>query len=74
VQVGRIDPDQLLFATHPVQLEPDEATHEVVHEMDQLHSAAELLRGHPDYAAPGKATEVIRGLLDRSPGLHVLGS
>ena len=74
VQVGRIDPDQLLFATHPVQLEPDEATHEVVHEMDQLHSAAELLRGHPDYAAPGKATEVIRGLLARSPRLHVLAS
>jgi RNA polymerase sigma factor (sigma-70 family) len=74
VRVGRVDPDELLFATHPVRLEPDEATHEVVHEMDQLHSAAELLRGHPDYAAPGQATEVIRGLLDRSPRLHVLAS
>ena len=42
--------------------------------MDQLHSAADLLRGHPDYAAPGKATEVIRGMLDRSPRLRVLAS
>jgi hypothetical protein len=42
--------------------------------MDQLHSAADLLRGHPDYAVPGKATEVIRGLLDGSPRLRVLAS
>jgi hypothetical protein len=49
-------------------------TREVVREMDQLHSAADLLRGHPDYAAPGKVTEVIREMLDRPPRLHVLAS
>ena len=74
VQVGRVDPDHLLFATHPVRLEPDATTRDVVREMEQLHSAADLLRGHPDYAAPGKATEVIRGLLDPSPRLRVLAS
>jgi RNA polymerase sigma factor (sigma-70 family) len=74
VRVGRVDPDQLLFATHPVRLEPDAAAREVVREMEQLHSAADLLRGHPDYAAPGKVTEVIRGMLDGSPRLHVLTS
>ena len=74
VRIGRVDPDRLLFATHPVRCEPDASTREVVREMDQLHSAADLLRGHPDYAAPGKATEVIRGLLDRSPQLRVLAS
>jgi hypothetical protein len=62
----------LLFATHPLRLEPDAVTREVVREMEQLHSAADLLRGHPDYAAPGKATEVICGMLDRSPRLRVL--
>jgi RNA polymerase sigma factor (sigma-70 family) len=72
VRVGRVDPEQLLFATHPVRLEPDASTREVVQEMEQLHSAADLLRGHPDYAAPGKASEVIRDLLDRSPRLRVL--
>ena len=46
-------------------MKPTLSTREVVREMEQLHSAADLLRGHPDYAAPGKATEVIRGLLDR---------
>jgi hypothetical protein len=74
VRVGRVDPDHLLFATHQLRIEPDTVTREVVREMDQLHSAADLLRGHPDYAAPGKATEVIRGILDRSPRLRVLAS
>jgi len=74
VQVGRVDPSHLLFATHPVRLEPDVVTREVVREMDQLHSAADLLRGHPDYAAPGKVTEVIREMLDRPSRLHVLAS
>jgi len=74
IRVGRVDPEHLLFATHPVQLGPDATTREVVREMDQLHSAADLLRGHPDYAAPGKATELIRGLLDQSPPLRVLAS
>jgi RNA polymerase sigma factor (sigma-70 family) len=72
VRVGRVDPDHLLFATHPLRREPDAVTREVVREMEQLHSAADLLRGHPDYAATGKATEVIRGVLDQSPPLRVL--
>jgi RNA polymerase sigma factor (sigma-70 family) len=74
VRVGRVDPDQLLFAIHLERFEADASTREVVREMEQLHSAADLLRGHPDYAAPGKATEVIRGLLDCSPQLRVLAS
>ena len=74
VQIGRVDPDHLLFATHLVRLEPDAATREVVREMDQLHSAADLLRGHPDYAAPETTAAFIRGLLDHSPPLRVLAS
>jgi RNA polymerase sigma factor (sigma-70 family) len=73
VQIGRVDPERLLFATHPVRLAADTSIREVVREMDQLHSAADLLRGHPDYAAPGKATEVIRSLL-RGSRLRVLAS
>jgi RNA polymerase sigma factor (sigma-70 family) len=74
VRIGRVDPDRLLFATHPVGGQSDDVTREVVREMDQLHSAADLLRGHPHYAAPGKAIEVIRGLLDGSPRLRVLAN
>jgi RNA polymerase sigma factor (sigma-70 family) len=74
VRVGRVDPAQLLFATHPVRMDPDATAREVVREMEQLHSAADVLRGHPDYAAPGKATEFIRGVIERSPRLRVLAS
>ena len=74
VRVGRVDPGHLLFASHPVRLESDASTQDVVREMEQLHSAAELLRGHPDYAAPGTTAEVIRDLLDRSPALRVLAN
>jgi RNA polymerase sigma factor (sigma-70 family) len=67
VQAGRINPDQLLFASHPVDraaAAPDAATLAVVREMEQLHSAADVLRGHPHYAAPGSAADVVRVLLD----------
>jgi RNA polymerase sigma factor (sigma-70 family) len=70
VRVGRVDPDHLLFATHPVR-DADADTREIVQEMEQLHSAADLLRGHPDYAAPEATTKIIRSLLDRSPPLRV---
>lgn len=66
VRIGRVEPDHLLFAAHPVRPEPDNATRDVVREMEHLHSTAELLRGHPDYAAPGRAEEVIQSLLDPS--------
>ena len=44
----------------------DGETRAVVGEMDRLHTAAELFRGHPRYAAPGAAAEAIRRLLDES--------
>jgi RNA polymerase sigma factor (sigma-70 family) len=71
VRVGRIDPAHLLFATHPARLDPDAMTLTVVREMEQLHSAADLLRGHPRYAAPGIAADVVRAVLDARP-LRVL--
>jgi RNA polymerase sigma factor (sigma-70 family) len=71
VRIGRVDPDRLLFAAHPVRPGTDADTREAVREMEQLHSAADLLRSHPDDAAPGTATETIRGLLDLSPPLRV---
>ena len=65
VRIGRVDRDNLLFAAHPA-LPPDGETRAVVGEMDRLHTAAELFRGHPRYAAPGAAAEAIRRLLDGS--------
>jgi RNA polymerase sigma factor (sigma-70 family) len=74
VQAGRVNPDQLVFASHPVDRAapaPDAATLAVVREMEQLHSAADVLRGHPHYAAPGSAADVVRVLLGPT-GLRVL--
>jgi RNA polymerase sigma factor (sigma-70 family) len=44
VALGRIDPARPEFAGHPV-------VHGVT-EMEALHDAADLMRSHPDYAAP----------------------
>jgi RNA polymerase sigma factor (sigma-70 family) len=64
IETGRVDPDHLLFATHPAQTQPGAATIEAVREMEGLHTAAELLRGHPQYAAPDAVERIISGLLD----------
>jgi hypothetical protein len=63
VTTGRIDPVRLLFATHPATDLSIEATRDAIREIEGLHSAAELLRGHPEFAAPGAATDVLRILL-----------
>jgi hypothetical protein len=39
--------------------------------MEHLHSAADVLRGHPRYAAPERTIAAIRRLLD-SPALEVV--
>lgn len=64
VRTGRIDPDHLLYASHPIRVSLDVPIRDMISEMEQLHSVADLLRGHPGYAAPGKATEAIRNILD----------
>ncbi|MGH2614442.1 MAG: RNA polymerase sigma factor [Thermomicrobiales bacterium] len=69
-RIGRVDPQHLLFATHPHH-GPDPVTAEAVREMVRLHSVADVLRGHPDYAAPGAAADIIRDFLD-STRLRVL--
>jgi hypothetical protein len=70
VRIGRVDPTNLLFAAHPV-LPPEEETRTAVGEMERLHAAADIFRGHPRYAAPGAAAEAIRVLL--AAPLRVLG-
>jgi RNA polymerase sigma factor (sigma-70 family) len=71
IEIGRVDPENLLFASHLRRPERDPATMEIVREMERLHSAADLLRGHPNYAATGSAADVLRALID-SANLKVL--
>jgi RNA polymerase sigma factor (sigma-70 family) len=71
VEVGRIDPANLLFAQHPVRSDVGSSIEVAVQEMEGLYGAADLLRDHPQYAAPGKTTDILRAMLSPSR-LHVL--
>jgi len=60
IAVGRVDPERLLFATHP-RRNPE--VRAAVGEMERLHAAAAIFRSHPRYRAPGAAADAIAELL-----------
>ena len=60
VKLGRLDPKQPLFASHPRRAQVREG----VVEMDRLHAAAAIFRSHPDYAAPERVVSEIGRILD----------
>jgi RNA polymerase sigma factor (sigma-70 family) len=51
VSLGRIDPRNPTFAAHPAEM--------AVSEMEELYSAAGLMRSHPEYTAPESVAETI---------------
>ncbi|MHB9098158.1 MAG: sigma factor [Syntrophales bacterium] len=62
---GQIDPENLLYATHPCHPRREESRPEdLLKELDQISRAAMLIRTHPDYAAPGVFVESMKGLID----------
>jgi RNA polymerase sigma factor (sigma-70 family) len=52
VGAGMINPDRLLYATHPTRERLDSAAQELVGDMDELGLLSSLFRNHPHYAAP----------------------
>ncbi len=60
LELGRIDPENLLFVTHPQGAKAVEAA---TTDMKELTTAAALMRRHPDYAAPGRLSAEIRALV-----------
>jgi RNA polymerase sigma factor (sigma-70 family) len=60
VAVGRVDPANLLFATHPRR---DGPLGRPIAEMEALHRAADELHRSSAYAAPGRIAEQLRELL-----------
>jgi RNA polymerase sigma factor (sigma-70 family) len=62
VELGRVDPDRLLFARHPAT-----PTAETV-AMERLHDAAALMRAHPNYTAPDQVVAAVRRVLDATAG------
>jgi hypothetical protein len=67
LETGRLVPGELLFATHPSR----GPAKPVVDEVEALARAAEVIRSHPEYAAPGALSERLRELL-RSDRLALL--
>jgi len=64
VKKRHIDPEKLLFATHPCHPRRDSQAEDLLKELDQMARAAMLIRNHPDYAAPGVFVESVKGLID----------
>ncbi len=60
---GRLRRDELTLARHPVRGEP-EAVQRGAREVGLLLRAAEVIRGHPDYAAPESMVQRLRELLE----------
>lgn len=57
VELGRLTRENLTLADHP------RTADSYVQEMERLHSAAELMRSHPPYAAPESLLQTILGSL-----------
>lgn len=64
VKRKHIDPENLLFATHPRRSRGDGRAEDLLKELDQMARAAMLIRTHPDYAAPGVFVESMKSLID----------
>jgi RNA polymerase sigma factor (sigma-70 family) len=72
VKKKHIDPDNLLFATHPCRPGRDSHAENLLKELDQMARAAMLIRSHPDYAAPGVFVETMKHLIE-SDRFQLLG-
>jgi len=64
VKKGYIDPENLVFVTHPCRTRRDSHGKDLLQEIDQLTRAAMVIRNHPDYAAPGVFVESMKQLID----------
>lgn len=63
VELGRITRDNLALLSHPRS-----TAEEYVQEMEHLHTAATLMRSHPEYAAPESIIQtILRSLLFTRP-------
>ncbi len=63
MELGRVDPRRLRFATHPIA-PGGRGVREAEQQMVRLHDAAAVIRVHPDYAAPQAKMDAIAGLLE----------
>jgi RNA polymerase sigma factor (sigma-70 family) len=62
IALGRIDPDEPAYVTHPVSASGRDVA-QAAAQLATLHSAAAVLKAHPDYAAPQARVDAIVALL-----------
>jgi RNA polymerase sigma factor (sigma-70 family) len=64
VKKRHIDPENLLFATHPCHPRRDGHAEDLLKELNQMARAAMLIRSHPDYTAPGVFVKNMKRVID----------
>jgi RNA polymerase sigma factor (sigma-70 family) len=64
VKKRHIDPQNLLFVTHPCRARRKNDTEILLKELNDIERAAVIIRNHPDYTAPGVFVESMRSLID----------
>ncbi|MCI0414725.1 RNA polymerase sigma factor [bacterium] len=62
IRSGRVDPDDLLFAEHPVRT-TKEITIQQIRRLHELQRCTALYRSHPEYAAPQSLVQKLRDLI-----------
>jgi RNA polymerase sigma factor (sigma-70 family) len=62
IALGRIDPRSPVLTAHPVS-PSGRSVAEAAAQLHRLHDAADVLRAHPDYAAPQSKIDAITALL-----------
>lgn len=63
IDAKRIDPENLLFATHPCRDQQNGKVSDNLEELDELRRVAALFRGHPDYSAPETFVDTVKRLV-----------
>jgi len=64
VQLGRVDPQRLNFATHPLRTSSDSLVHQSIEEMEGLGLMVAQLYRQPEYAAPDSLQQIVRSLVE----------
>ena len=62
-EAGVVDPRDIQYATHPGAA-PRKRALAIAAEATEIEAAADALRCHPDYSAPGSVLAHIRGIID----------
>lgn len=64
IELGRIDPNHLLLATHPVRAEPATSVQQSVQEVETLEQIVAYLHRHPAYTAPDTFLQSVKTLVN----------